>query len=111
MNETLSTIGEIAIVITGFAGLIVTLRPDYLSKRTLGNTRLRLLISQTLLLLFLCFLPAVFELIDPSKQWLYALSVMAVGILAINFWRVRTNSTSPMNARSSLWIMLLVLTL
>ena len=110
MGDVLPTIGEIAIVLTGFAGLIASIRPNFLNAGSLGNTRIRLLVSQTLLLLFLCFLPALFEKLDPNKFWIYSNFVMAIAIAVLNVWRLLANRNAPAHHKSSPFIVIPVLT-
>jgi len=47
MLNTLPTIAEIAIVITGFVGLAVAIRPSLLSAKGVDGIRLRMHIAQT----------------------------------------------------------------
>ena len=102
VTEILPTIAEIAIVITGFAGLVVSLNPHYLRPSTLGYVRVQILVSQTIMLLLLCFTPALMQRIDIEAQWFYANGAMATAVLGTLTWRVWTQVRTPgLNQSSS----------
>jgi hypothetical protein len=89
--EQLPTVGEIAIVIAGFAGLVVTLRPTDASGTGLNAVRLRLLTVQTVVLMFLSFLPSYLSEISNLTQintWKWANGAMVVVFVAIIVWRL-----------------------
>ena len=103
MLNTLPTIAEIAIVITGFVGLAVAMRPSLLSAGGVHGTRLRLHIAQTLTLMFLCLLPSyLIELrVDPAVEpWPAANGIMGTLQAGIMAWRVRAQPSSSDRASS-----------
>ena len=96
MLNTLPTIAEIAIVITGFVGLAVAIRPTLLSTKGVDGIRLRLQIAQTLTLMFLCLLPSLIIEIqaEPTLEpWPAANGVMAILLVGLTVWRVRAQAS------------------
>ena len=97
MLTTLPTIAEIAIVITGFVGLVVALRPSMLTDQGSNGTRLRLHIFQTITLVFLCLLPGFiteFGIESRLEPWPIANATMATVFAFILAWRVRVQFIS-----------------
>jgi hypothetical protein len=97
MLNTLPTIAEIAVVITGFVGLAVAIRPSLLSAGGVHGIRLRLHIAQTLSLMFLCLLPSfIIELrVDPALEpWPAANGIMGTVQAGLMAWRVRAQASS-----------------
>jgi len=112
MIEVLPTIGEIAIVIAGFSGLVIAMRPELVAENSVHGTRLRLLVAQTILLLFLCFLPYLlleFEGNDPAIALRYSVGVMAITVGVMSTWRMRAFMRSSALDRGSTGIIVSVL--
>ena len=98
MLTTLPTIAEISIVITGFVGLIIALRPSMITGQNANGIRLRLHVLQTITLVFLCLLPGFineFSLVSPFDLWPVANAVMAVTFAIILAWRIRVQFAAP----------------
>jgi len=109
MLTTLPTIAEIAIVITGFVGLVVALRPSMLADQGANGIRLRLHILQTLTLVFLCLLPGFiqeFNLESRFEPWPIANAVMALVFAITLAWRTRIQITSSDESDSGLPLLL-----
>ena len=111
MVDHLPTIAEIAIVITGFAGLIVALRPADVSGSDLNAIRLRMLAAQTILLMFLCFLPSYLGDILAAPEpdvWQWANGLMGVSYTMLASWRVVSQLRSGTPIPPMLFISLLL---
>jgi hypothetical protein len=112
MLNTLPTIAEIAVVITGFVGLAVAIRPTLLSTKDVDGIRLRLQIAQTLTLMFLCLLPSfIIEIqAEPTLEpWPAANGAMAILLVGLTAWRVRAQATVSDRGKSSPLILGVVL--
>lgn len=111
MLDVLPTIGEIAIVITGFSGLIVALRPSILADQGVDGIRVRMLVLQTFLLLFLCFVPFfVHEIpgVEGPAVWSVSCAVMAFSVLPVNVWRAWVYRSAPKGGSGSRLIQLVI---
>ena len=112
MLNTLPTIAEIAVVITGFVGLVVAIRPTLMSTNGVDGIRLRLQIAQTLTLMFLCLLPSFIIEIQSEPTlgpWPAANGVMAILLVGLTAWRVRAQSAASDRGRSGPLILGVVL--
>ena len=112
MLDTLPTIAEIAIVITGFVGLAVAVRPSLLSTQGVHGIRLRMHIAQTLTLMFLCLLPGfINEVLDSStaEPWPISNGVMALSLTGLTVWRLQAQVSAPDRSRYGPLIIAVVL--
>jgi hypothetical protein len=105
MEEQLPTIAEIAVVITGFAGLVLAVRPDTVFEKSISAIWLRLLTLQTFLLLFLALIPGFLESVAEHfaiNPWYWANAIMAVAFFSVTAWRFRKYMQGGRNAHTQL---------
>ena len=103
MLQALPTVAEIAIVIAGFVGLAVAIRPSLVSEGGIRGIWLRLHIAQTLILVFLCLVPILInEVLKDShiELWRVGNGIMAVVFSVLAAWRIRAHFRLSLDSAS-----------